>query len=96
MAGSLWDKCVQQLQSDLPEQHFNTWIRPLQAIEEQTTLRLLAPNRFVVDWVRQNFLAQIEQIATSDGSARDVTLEVGTRGSAVESVAGPAETAPRS
>ena len=56
MAVSLWDKCVQQLQSDLPEQHFNTWIRPLQAIEEQRGLRLLAPNRFVVDWVRQHFL----------------------------------------
>ena len=91
MAGSLWDKCVQQLQSDLPEQHFNTWIRPLQAIEEQTTLRLLAPNRFVVDWVRQNFLERIQKIATADGSPRDVTLEVGTRGSSVDPAAGATE-----
>ncbi len=98
MAGSIWDKCVQQLQSDLPEQHFNTWIRPLQAIEDASTLRLLAPNRFVVDWVRQNFLAQIEQIAATDadGSPLDVTLEVGTRGSSVEPTTGPAEAPPPS
>jgi chromosomal replication initiator protein len=95
VAGSLWDKCVQQLQSDLPEQHFNTWIRPLQAIEEQTTLRLLAPNRFVVDWVRQNFLDQIQKIATADGSPRDVTLEVGTRGSSVDPAVGASEARPQ-
>ncbi len=82
MAVSLWDRCVQQLQSDLPEQHFNTWIRPLQAIEEQRGLRLLAPNRFVVDWVRQHFLERIVEVTSdcSEGRAMDVTLEVGTRG----------------
>ncbi|UCC13252.1 MAG: chromosomal replication initiator protein DnaA [Gammaproteobacteria bacterium] len=82
MAVSLWDKCVQQLQSDLPEQHFNTWIRPLQAIEEQRGLRLLAPNRFVVDWVRQHFLERIVEVTSdcSEGRAMDITLEVGTKG----------------
>jgi chromosomal replication initiator protein len=82
VAVSLWDRCVQQLQSDLPEQHFNTWIRPLQAIEEQRGLRLLAPNRFVVDWVRQHFLERIVEVTSdcSEGRAMDVTLEVGTRG----------------
>jgi chromosomal replication initiator protein len=80
--GSLWDKCVQQLQHDLPEQHFNTWIRPLQAVHDEDTLRLLAPNRFVVDWVRQHFLSRIVEI-TADCAGKDpvqVTLEVGSRG----------------
>ena len=88
MAVSLWDRCVQQLQSDLPEQHFNTWIRPLQAIEEQRGLRLLAPNRFVVDWVRQHFLERIVEVTSncSEGRAMDVTLEVGTRGLAEPSI----------
>ena len=82
MAGSLWDRCVQQLQSDLPEQHFNTWIRPLQAIEDQRELRLLAPNRFVVDWVRQHFLQRIVEVTSdcAEGRPMDVKLEVGTRG----------------
>ena len=88
MTVSLWDRCVQQLQSDLPEQHFNTWIRPLQAIEEQRGLRLLAPNRFVVDWVRQHFLERIVEVTSncSEGRAMDVTLEVGTRGLAEPSI----------
>lgn len=88
MTVSLWDRCVQQLQSDLPEQHFNTWIRPLQAIEEQRGLRLLAPNRFVVDWVRQHFLERIVEVTCncSEGRAMDVTLEVGTRGLAEPSI----------
>ena len=59
MQSSLWGRCVQQLRSDLPEQQFNTWIRPLQAVEEAQVIRLLAPNRFVVDWVNTNCLGRI-------------------------------------
>ena len=39
------------LEAELPEQQFNTWVRPLQAIEGDGALKLLAPNRFVVDWI---------------------------------------------
>jgi chromosomal replication initiator protein len=56
---SLSGRCIQQLRSDLPEQQFNTWIRPLQAVEEGQVIRLLAPNRFVVDWVNSNCLDRI-------------------------------------
>ena len=84
---------MQQLRSDLPEQHFNTWIRPLQAVQDQQTLRLLAPNRFVVDWVRQHFLSRIVEITghCAGDQAVQVTLEVGTRGRAFSdaSVSGP-------
>ncbi len=52
-----------QLQGEVPEQQFNTWIRPLQAVEEPGVLRLLAPNRFVVDWVREHYLARISEVA---------------------------------
>ncbi len=81
MPGSLWDRCVQQLECDLPEQHFNTWIRPLQAVEDQDVLKLLAPNRFVVDWVQQNFYKQIADIAAdcAEGSAPDLVIEVGSK-----------------
>ena len=54
MQGSLWRRCLAHLEAELPEAQFNTWIRPLQAVEDGHTLRLLAPNRFVVDWVNEN------------------------------------------
>lgn len=81
MSDSLWDQCLRRLESELPEQAFNTWIRPLQAVEEPEGVRLLAPNRFVVDWVREHFLENIRQTVSrcDDGSPRQVILEVGTR-----------------
>jgi chromosomal replication initiator protein len=65
----------------MPEQQFNTWVRPLQAIEESGVLRLLAPNRFVIDWVNQNIAQRIEELIDSvaaDGPPT-VILEVGSR-----------------
>ena len=53
---SLWHQCLRRLEAELPEQAFNTWIRPLQAVEDGGRLRLLAPNRYVVDWVNQTFI----------------------------------------
>src|SRR5258706_227369 len=73
-----WSRCVGALESELPEQQFNTWVRPLQAVESSERLRLLAPNRFVVDWVRANLLARIEAILRADG-AMPVTIEIGSR-----------------
>ncbi|TNF99679.1 MAG: chromosomal replication initiator protein DnaA, partial [Gammaproteobacteria bacterium] len=58
----MWGKCLSRLESELPEQQFNTWIRPLHAIEESNQIRLLAPNRFVLDWVKEHFLIRIQQI----------------------------------
>jgi chromosomal replication initiator protein len=59
---TLWDQCTRALQAELPEQAFNTWIRPLQAVDDGSVLRLLAPNRFVIDWVRQNYLGRIVEL----------------------------------
>ena len=63
MQGSLWRRCLAQLEVELPEQQFNTWIRPLQAVEDGRTLRLLAPNRFVVEWVTANLLPRVGENA---------------------------------
>ena len=49
---SLWSICISTLEAELAEQEFNTWVRPLQAIEGEGVLKLLAPNRFAVEWVR--------------------------------------------
>ena len=52
----IWQRCVSRLEDELSAQQFNTWIRPLQSVEEIDRLRLLAPNRFVLDWVRNHYL----------------------------------------
>jgi chromosomal replication initiator protein len=74
---SLWDRCLQELRSDLSEQQFNTWIRPLQAVEDQQQIRLLAPNRFVVDWVSSNCLGRIQD-SLRDVPGILVRVEVGS------------------
>ena len=76
----LWQRCMAHLEHELTPQQFNTWIRPLHAVEEGETLRLLAPNRFVLDWVNDRFLGQISEIlsALNDGQSTQITLEVGT------------------
>ncbi len=81
MEASLWSRCLAALESELPEQHFNTWVRPLQSIEAEGALRLLAPNRFVVDWVRTNLLTRIGQLLGQFGAleAGAITIEVGSR-----------------
>ena len=81
MDDSLWTHCLRRLEAELPEQHFNTWIRPLQAVEDPHYLRLLAPNRYVVDWVNQNCAARIGELVEElvPAPPPQVLLEVGSR-----------------
>ena len=74
----MWDQCLNRLESELPEQQFNTWIRPLHAIEDSESLRLLAPNRFVQDWVEENFLARIRELVLLQNTDLSVSLEIGS------------------
>ena len=83
---------MRDLQAELPEQQFNTWIRPLQAVEDGPVLKLLAPNRFVVDWLNQHYLNRIEEIIDGAGSASQVVVEVGSK----QGQGAPLETKPRS
>lgn len=76
---SLWNQCLRVLQSELPEQQFNTWIRPLQAEDEGKVLRLLAPNRFVIDWLKQHHLQRILGLVAEHGSDIELRFEVGSR-----------------
>jgi len=57
-----WKYCLARLESELPPQQFNTWIRPLQCPDDQESgyLQLFAPNAFVLDWVRKHYLDNIE------------------------------------
>jgi chromosomal replication initiator protein len=76
---TLWNRCVRDLQAELPEQQFNTWIRPLQAVEDGNVLKLLAPNRFVVDWLREHYIERILELVDGAGGASEVVVEVGSR-----------------
>ena len=80
MTSPLWNSCVHQLESELSEQQLNTWIRPLHAIEQNGALTLLAPNRFVLDWVRSHFLDRIDELVHSDQDATEshVVLKIGS------------------
>jgi chromosomal replication initiator protein len=73
------------LESELPEQQFNTWVRPLQAIERDGELKLLAPNRYVIEWLGQNSLPRIKELIRSFAAdpAPELVLDVGTRAGAV-------------
>jgi chromosomal replication initiator protein len=94
-ASTLWTLCLAVLEDELPEQQFNTWIRPLQAVEEPGRLRLMAPNRFVVEWVNGKLSARLNEILreASPGDAVTFTVEVGSRPSAL-AVASPAASEP--
>jgi len=70
-----------QLETELPPQQFNTWVLPLHAIEENTSIQLLAPNKFVQDWVNDKLLFRINEIAESisDGHPPRVQIAIGSK-----------------
>ena len=64
MPETLWLKCLDRLQDELPATQFNTWVKPLQSqFDGDGELLLFAPNRFVMDWVAGKFLARITELA---------------------------------
>ena len=81
MQDSLWHQCLRHLESEVPEQQFNTWVRPLQAVERDGELQLLAPNRFVVSWIEKNLFGRIEELVSiaGNGGGSRVRLDVGSR-----------------
>jgi chromosomal replication initiator protein len=58
-----WPICLSRFEQELSTQQFNTWIKPLQLEVSDNAIRLLAPNKFVQQWVKERFLAKIETIA---------------------------------
>lgn len=81
MGTTIWEKCLNSLENEFPSQQFNTWIRPLQAEIMNGNLVLLAPNRFVLDWISEKFLSRIKELVFqfSDSNPPAVCLEIGTK-----------------
>ncbi|MGB8433331.1 MAG: chromosomal replication initiator protein DnaA [Burkholderiales bacterium] len=64
---TLWEACTARLQKELPSQQFNTWIRPLRPGADSIVdneLALIAPNRFVLQWIKDRFVPKIETLAS--------------------------------
>ena len=77
-----WKRCLQQLEGELTAQQFNTWIRPLHVIENNNAVHLLAPNRFVQNWVSERYLTRIEELLSNKNPEHGkvlVKLDVGSR-----------------
>jgi chromosomal replication initiator protein len=75
---NLWDACLRNLEQELPAQQFNTWIKPLTADPVGTNddaLVLTAPNRFVLELVRERFVSRIGRLATEKGG-RELTIKL--------------------
>ena len=76
---TIWNRCVEQLEGELTDQEFSTWIRPLQADESETEIKLFAPNKFVLDWVKNHYQKQISDLlnSVSKGQITQVTIGIG-------------------
>ncbi len=73
----LWESCVEQLAQDMPEQQFNTWIRPLTAKVSETgdKVTLAVANRFKMDWIRAQYAGKISALLSAQ-AGQAVTLEL--------------------
>ena len=72
---SFWRFCLARFEKELPPQQYRTWIKPLRPQAESERLILVAPNRFVLQWIRDKFLARIEQLAR-EHFKRDVEVQL--------------------
>ena len=94
MSATAWERCLDRLEVDLTPQQFNTWIRPLHAVEDGPFLRLLAPNHFVRDWVDEHLLGDIKKVVHQyESAATNVTVQVGTRAAMAPASGEPVEAA---
>ncbi len=84
MSEDVWKKCREILEEEYPPQQFNTWLRPLQAEFHENGVVLLAPNRFVVDWVKRNFYSRLKEVVNQIGGDSFSLLSIGIGTKAVE------------
>ncbi|UUX96127.1 chromosomal replication initiator protein DnaA [Aquabacterium sp. J223] len=80
MSADLWQLGCERLAAELPEQQFNTWIRPLPPAEvadagEASVVSVKVPNRFKLDWIRRQYGARIEALLT-ELAGKPVRLEL--------------------
>ena len=76
MSADLWQRGCERLAAELPEQQFNTWIRPLPAADvADGVVTVRVPNRFKLDWIRNQYAGRIEAVLT-ELAGKPVRLEI--------------------
>ncbi len=79
MHDQIWQQCLKQLEIEMDSQGFNTWIVPLQALENNDKLNIFAPNQFVFDWVKDKHFDRIKDIVLSSSENNcEVSLFIGS------------------
>jgi chromosomal replication initiator protein len=82
----LWDDTLTHLELNLSPQHFSTWIKPLKLVKiEQDIVYLEVPNRFVLDWVKENY-SKLIQKNLSDLSAVSYRLHFNVSNQTIEEI----------
>lgn len=84
-----WSRCLERLEAEFPPEDVHTWLKPLQADLRADSLVLYAPNAFIVDQVRELYLARIKELLAHFTGFGDVFLEIGSRPRAVEAQIAP-------
>ncbi len=87
-----WSQCLERLEAEFPPEDVHTWLKPLQADLRADSLVLYAPNAFIVDQVRELYLARIRELLMHFAGFREVFLEIGSRPRAVEAQIAPVAT----
>ncbi len=104
MSDTLWQRGCAQLAAELPEQQFNTWIRPLPPAEVSsvadangsTVVSLRIPNRFKLDWIRSQYAARIEGVLSGlAGAPVKLDLQLAPREAGASSIVASQPTAGR-
>ena len=98
MSVELWLQSIDFLRDELPAQHFNTWIRPLQVEAVGDELHIFAPNRFVLDWVNDKYINRILELMAerNNGEVPPIALQIGSKGNARTSFSSVPNTPTRS
>jgi chromosomal replication initiator protein len=80
MNNDVWQHCLDRLGAEITNQQFDTWIRPLHCVHEADRLRLMAPNAFVLDWVKKNYLDRLRGYVSDLGQSDElaISLEIGS------------------
>ncbi|OFZ92507.1 MAG: chromosomal replication initiation protein DnaA [Betaproteobacteria bacterium RIFCSPLOWO2_12_FULL_62_58] len=86
---SFWRYCLSHFEKELPAQQFRTWIRPLKFRADGNILTLVAPNRFVLQWIRDKFYSRIHELAAARfDHAVEIKLLLAENGDPIEAAPG--------
>ncbi len=74
----VWPRCLERLEAEFPVEDVHTWLKPLQASRRDDLTVLYAPNAFVIEHVRERYLARIRELLAHFSGSSEVSLEVGS------------------